>query len=65
MNETMNLIRYRPGHFFLETVEIHEHERPPMISLPEYRSTRGLNHGEEDWVHDVREHTVSQGAPER
>ncbi|MCL5999024.1 MAG: glucosyl-3-phosphoglycerate synthase, partial [Chloroflexi bacterium] len=58
INETMNLIRYRPGHFYLEAVEIHEHERPPMISLPEYRSIRGLNAGEEDRVHDVRDHTT-------
>jgi glucosyl-3-phosphoglycerate synthase len=42
MNETMNLIRYQPGYFHLEAVEIHEHERPPMVTLPEYRARRGM-----------------------
>lgn len=42
MNETMNLIRYQPGYFFLEAVEIHEHERPPMVTLPEYRVRHGI-----------------------
>jgi glycosyltransferase involved in cell wall biosynthesis/nucleotide-binding universal stress UspA family protein/DNA-binding phage protein len=43
LNKTINLIRYRPGHFHLEAIEILEHERPPMISLLEYRQERGLN----------------------
>jgi nucleotide-binding universal stress UspA family protein len=42
INETMNLIRYRPGYFYLEAAEIQECERPPMITLPEYRRRRGL-----------------------
>jgi nucleotide-binding universal stress UspA family protein len=42
INKTMNLIHYEPGHFYLETAEIREHERPPMITLPEYRRKRGL-----------------------
>jgi glucosyl-3-phosphoglycerate synthase len=42
MNETMNLIRYQPGYFYLEAVEIQEHERPPMVTLPEYRARRGI-----------------------
>ncbi len=41
-NKTMKLIRYKPGQYFLETVEIREHERPPMIKIPEYREKRGL-----------------------
>ena len=42
INKTMNLIRYEPGRYFLEPVEIQEHERPPMLVLPEYRAKRGL-----------------------
>jgi hypothetical protein len=43
INKTMNLIRYEPGGFFLETAEIRERERPPMISLPEYRAKYNLD----------------------
>ncbi len=42
INKTMNLIRYGPNRYYLETVEIREHERPPMITIPEYREKRGL-----------------------
>jgi glucosyl-3-phosphoglycerate synthase len=42
VNKTMNLIRYEPGRFYLETAEIREQDRPPMISLPEYCLKRGL-----------------------
>jgi hypothetical protein len=42
VNKTMDQIRYEPGRFFLETTEIRERERPPMITLPEYRQARGL-----------------------
>jgi len=38
INESLNQIRYRPGYFYLEPIEILEHERPPMITLPEYRA---------------------------
>jgi glucosyl-3-phosphoglycerate synthase len=38
INESLNQIRYRPGHFYLEPIEILEHERPPIITLPEYRA---------------------------
>ncbi len=41
-NKTMKLIRYGPGRYYLETVEIRERERPPMIEIPEYRKKRGL-----------------------
>jgi glucosyl-3-phosphoglycerate synthase len=38
---TMNLVRFskRRG-YFLDQEEIHEHERPPMISIPEYLDKR-------------------------
>jgi hypothetical protein len=36
-NLTMNLPRYSPNRFFLETEELIEQERPPMVSLVEYR----------------------------
>ena len=42
INKTMNLIRYEPNRYYLEAVEIREHERPPMITIPEYRAKRGL-----------------------
>ena len=42
INKTMNLIRYEPGRYFLEPVEIQEHERPPILTLPEYRAKHGL-----------------------
>lgn len=40
-NLTMNLIRFsqRRG-YYLEQEEIQEHERPPMIEIPEYREKR-------------------------
>jgi glucosyl-3-phosphoglycerate synthase len=37
MNQTMKLIRYEPGRFFLEVDEIAEQDRPPMLDIPEYR----------------------------
>jgi len=37
MNKTMNLIHYETKRLYLEAVEIIEHERPPMATLPEYR----------------------------
>ena len=41
-NLTMNLIRYGPNQFYLETEEIREHERPPITMIPDYRKKRGL-----------------------
>ncbi len=41
-NLTMNLVRYGTRRFYLETEEIRERERPPMIRLPEYRADHGL-----------------------
>jgi glycosyltransferase involved in cell wall biosynthesis/nucleotide-binding universal stress UspA family protein len=41
VNRTMKLIRYEPGHIFLEVQEIAERERPAMIELPEYRERLG------------------------
>ncbi len=40
-NRIMNMIRYEAGHFYLDGVEVHERERPPMIELAEYRRKRG------------------------
>ena len=37
VNNTMKLIRYEPGRFFLEVEKIAEHERPPINTLPEYQ----------------------------
>ena len=38
VNKTMKLIRYEEGSYYLEVEEVAEHERPPMISLPEYQA---------------------------
>jgi glucosyl-3-phosphoglycerate synthase len=35
---TMKTIRYEPGHFSLDEVEITEHERPPMATISDYRA---------------------------
>jgi len=42
VNKTMKLIQHEQGRFYLDIEDIREHERPPMISLPEYRRSRGL-----------------------
>jgi nucleotide-binding universal stress UspA family protein len=34
---TMKAILYEPGHFCLEEIEVSEHERPPMATIPAYR----------------------------
>lgn len=42
VNQTMKLITYaEDGGFHLELREIRDHERPPMMSLPEYRQAQG------------------------
>ncbi len=40
VNKSMKLIRYEPGHFYLDVERISEQERPPMIELPEYRQVQ-------------------------
>ncbi len=43
VNQSMKLITQREdGGFHLELREIRDHERPPMLRLPEYRRLRGL-----------------------
>lgn len=42
-NTTMNLIRYGVNRrYYLQPEVVQEFERPPMITLPEYRKKRGL-----------------------
>jgi len=45
VNKSMKLIRYARGEYTLGVEEIAEHERPPMVTIPEYlerfRLTRG------------------------
>jgi glycosyltransferase involved in cell wall biosynthesis/nucleotide-binding universal stress UspA family protein len=36
VNRTMKIVRYMPGHYYLDVEEKVELERPPMIELPEY-----------------------------
>jgi glucosyl-3-phosphoglycerate synthase len=36
VHKSMKLIRYEAGAYFLEVEEIVEHERPPMLNVPEY-----------------------------
>jgi glucosyl-3-phosphoglycerate synthase len=38
VNKTMKLIRHQPGGYFLDVEEIIEHERPPMLEVPEYQA---------------------------
>jgi glycosyltransferase involved in cell wall biosynthesis len=41
-NLTMNLIRYGPNRYFLEPQKLRERERPPIITIPEYRADRDI-----------------------
>jgi nucleotide-binding universal stress UspA family protein len=43
VNKTMKLIRHEQNQFYLDIEDIREHERPPMISVPEYRRLHGLS----------------------
>jgi glucosyl-3-phosphoglycerate synthase len=38
VNRSMKLVRHEPGRYFLDIEEIGDTERPPMITLPEYRA---------------------------
>lgn len=38
VNTSMKLIHYSPTELFLEVKQIQEHERPPIITVPEYMS---------------------------
>jgi nucleotide-binding universal stress UspA family protein len=50
-NLTMNLIRYGPNRYFLEPQELQELERPPIITIPEYRQARNITSFEEHENH--------------
>ncbi len=40
LNKSMKLIRYARDEFQLDVADIRARERPPMISIPEYRALR-------------------------
>ena len=40
INKSMKLIRYEPERFFMEVQEIGDRERPPMMTISEYRRRR-------------------------
>jgi len=40
VNKSMKLIKHRRKTYALEVKDISDHERPPMISIPEYQATR-------------------------
>jgi glucosyl-3-phosphoglycerate synthase len=42
LNRTMKTVRYEAESYSLEVEEIAELERPPMVTVPEYRRQRGL-----------------------
>ncbi|HEX2923304.1 MAG TPA: glucosyl-3-phosphoglycerate synthase [Chloroflexota bacterium] len=42
LNPSMKMIQHDRDHFYLDVKELMEQERPPMISVPEYRKLRGL-----------------------
>ncbi|MBW7884242.1 MAG: glucosyl-3-phosphoglycerate synthase [Caldilineaceae bacterium] len=39
VNRTMKFVRYTRGSYYLDVEEVAEHERPPMITIPEYLET--------------------------
>jgi glucosyl-3-phosphoglycerate synthase len=43
VNKTMKVIQHEQDHFYLDIEDIREHERPPIIRLPEYRRLRGMD----------------------
>ncbi len=43
VNKTMKLIQHEQDRFYLDIQDIRERERPPMLSVPEYRRLRGLS----------------------
>lgn len=47
VNTSMKLIHYSPTELFLEVKEIHEHERPPIITVPEYAARSAAARGHE------------------
>ena len=48
INQSMKLIVHRQQSYTLEVKEIHDRERPPMISIPEYRAGRQRNSSTKD-----------------
>ena len=42
LGSTMKLPRSSPGQLSLEVIELADHERPPMIGIPEYLEKRRL-----------------------
>jgi glucosyl-3-phosphoglycerate synthase len=42
LNKSIKLIRYEQDAFQLDIAEIRAQERPPMLTIPEYRAKRGL-----------------------
>lgn len=42
LNKSMKLIRYEQNEFELDVADIRARERPPMITVPEYRERRGI-----------------------
>lgn len=38
INRSMKIVQYESGNYYLEVKEIIEQDRPPMITLPEYRA---------------------------
>lgn len=42
MNASLKLVQEEEGEYHLEVLEIRDHERPPIVTVPEYRARRGL-----------------------
>jgi glycosyltransferase involved in cell wall biosynthesis/nucleotide-binding universal stress UspA family protein len=40
VNKSMKLVRHNAGGYFLDVEEVLEHERPPMVDVPEYQTRR-------------------------
>jgi len=52
VNQSMKLIKHHGDTYALEVKDIRDHERPPMVSIPEYQATRQKGSS----VRDARQH---------
>lgn len=63
INRTMKIIRYEPDRFNLEEHAISDQQRPPIITLPEYRRRHGITSwdpAEIDWDNQTTGEKVQQ-----
>lgn len=62
VNTSMKLIHYSPTELFLEVKEIQEHERPPIVTLPEYVArSASTGHGSRMTAGELVEEEIHAG----